>query len=319
VPQVIGPRAGSAARVAAEKPCIMKSDDAHAAVVAVLGSPSQGVIDMIERVMLEARQKEVGMSFNDFVEIVDYGRSQRLTASVSHAGFSEQELSDLRCRFVKYDANPDGRLDHTEIKRLLDDLSVPWLTREDQLVVLDDFEKARSAARKAGMPSIGGADELLLGYWDFVQLMRLLLDRREREMEERTERTAKELRFSWSEVKQFRDIFEDWSRREKEVLAANGGALQKVDSATRAMASISKSGVGISPSTFVRVVRSLGVNATLRQMEELEAKVAKHPDTNAQGKLMFVGFLAIMRWVMDTDFAGINEAAEQRVYLATHG
>jgi Ca2+-binding EF-hand superfamily protein len=333
----------------------MKLDETHAAVAAVLGSPSKLVIDMIDQKMSEAKKKAaaraeakgrrpslrrtsltdgqagalsrrlettepVGIVFNDFVEIVDYGRSQRLTAAVSHAGFSEQELTDLRSRFVKYDEHPDGTLDHTEIRALLDDLDVQWLTREDQLAVLADFEKARSASRKAGMPSVGGANELRLGYWDFVQLMRLLLDRRERDMEERTERTAKELHFSWSEVKQFRDIFEEWSRREREaILAANGGNSKGDDSD---ITNITRTAGGISPSTFVRVVRSLGVSASLRQMQELEAQVAKHPDKNRQGQLMFVGFLAMMRWIMDTDFAGINEAAEKRVlnnHLATHG
>jgi len=296
---------------------IMKPDDTMSAVVVVLGSLSQRVIDEINaRVSESKEQVPAGMSFNDFVEIVDYARSQRLTAAVSHAGFSEQELSELRCRFVKYDSDPDGTLDHSEIRALLDDLNVQWLTREDQLTVLADFESARAAARKAGMPSIGGANELRLGYWDFVQLMRLLLDRREREVEERTERTARELRFSWSEVKQFRDIFEEWSRREREGNQAVSGGAPKT--AKSAMASITQVDAGISPSTFVRVVRSLGVIASLRQTQELEAIVAKHPDKNRQGQLTFVGFLAMVRWVVDTDFAGVNEAAAQKAFSAAH-
>ncbi|CAK0833029.1 unnamed protein product [Prorocentrum cordatum] len=165
------------------------------------------------------------------------------------------------------------------------------------------------------MPSIGGANELRLGYWDFVQLMRLLLDRREREVEDRTERTARELRFSWSEVKQFRDIFEEWSRREREGNQAVSGGAPKT--AKSAMASITQVDAGISPSTFVRVVRSLGVIASLRQTQELEAIVAKHPDKNRQGQLTFVGFLAMVRWV-DTDFAGVNEAAAQKAFSAAH-
>ncbi|CAK0833025.1 unnamed protein product [Prorocentrum cordatum] len=110
---------------------IMKPDDTMSAVVVVLGSLSQRVIDEINaRVSESKEQVPAGMSFNDFVEIVDYARSQRLTAAVSHAGFSEQELSELRCRFVKYDSDPDGTLDHSEIRALLDDLNVQWLTRE---------------------------------------------------------------------------------------------------------------------------------------------------------------------------------------------
>jgi hypothetical protein len=205
-----------------------------------------------------------------------------------------------------------------EVRQLLVDLQVEWRTRQDQLDALADFEQAREAARKAGMPSVGGPEELQLGFWDFVQLVRLLLNRREKELEEQIDKTAEELHFSWAEVKQFRDIFDQWSIREAASLAAVTEGPSPRSPVPEAVATIANpGGKGLSTATFMGLFRSLGVAASHRQMAQLEELVKKHPDRNSDGKLVFVGFLKMMRWLLDTDFAGINEAAEKRVSVLT--
>merc|ERR1740121_2611305 len=63
---------------------------------------------------------------------------------------------------------------------------------------------------------------------------------------------------------------------------------------------------GLSPSTFFSLLRSLGpIHLSAHQKEELEDRLA-HCETNDSGNLNFVGFLRIMRWLLDTYFASIK-------------
>merc|ERR1712187_792062 len=55
---------------------------------------------------------------------------------------------------------------------------------------------------------------------------------------------------------------------------------------------------------------SMNLKISFKQVQELEEKVAKF-DQKADKRIDFVAFLKIMRWLLDSNFAGINDVAAE--------
>jgi Ca2+-binding EF-hand superfamily protein len=251
---------------------------------------------------------KAGSDFDAFVELVDLGRARRVDRDQSNAAFSEEELSEFEAYFAQLDVDKSGVIQVGP--QLLTDLCIDWRTKEDQAFLLEILDSASAAASTVGAQVFHerGCLELSIGYPEFLHMLRLLLDQRRRCAEEVVEATSKVLHFSWSEVEQFRDVYNEWSTRES--LGANDevGRALAVNRLTLETIANMNDACGVSPAMLVNVVRSLGVNVTLQMKMDL-VEQAKTQETNSRGQLTFIGFLRMIRWLMDCDFGGINGAA----------
>lgn len=116
----------------------------------------------------------------------------------------------------------------------------------------------------------------------------------EHEEEERMHRLMHDLHFTEQEVEQFRIIMRSWVKREADKAAeiAEGAPKDPPE--------------GLKVDGVRRLVRSLGVSLDSKNAETLTNKVESMYE---DGILNFFGFLQLMRWLMDVNFAGINDAA----------
>merc|ERR1712048_377884 len=113
-----------------------------------------------------------------------------------------------------------------------------------------------------------------------------------------------ELNFSQHEVDQFHQIFQSWLERDEAGRGSCGSSTSKIASA----GSNTCAPCGLSHDIVKRIVRTLGVSMTRENAGKLEEKLA-----NLGELLDFPGFLQLMRWLMDTDFAGINSAVAKKL------
>merc|ERR1712085_50955 len=97
-----------------------------------------------------------------------------------------------------------------------------------------------------------GGSEIM--FWEFVQLCRLLQNEQDLAEEERVARLMEELRFSTSEVEQFRQIFHDCAKREANMkLAESLGASRSAAQQKQENRALTREGIR-------RLVRSLGIS-----------------------------------------------------------
>merc|ERR1712050_126310 len=113
--------------------------------------------------------------------------------------------------------------------------------------------------------------------------------------EDRMNKLMTELKFSQKEVDDFRQVFVDRKREEQEE--------KGLDEANAPS--------GLSRDAVRRLVKALGVSITGENKAKLDDKL-KSLGCDEEGVLDFFGFLDLMRWLMDTNFAGVNDVSKAK-------
>jgi len=251
----------------------------------------------------------------------DERRAARVAARRRLAGFVEEEVEEFQEIFDRYDRDGSGDIDSKELRSLLRDLGMECRTRAEQRALMGQLDAAQTAAREAGAVPVGRQGDGGVGFWVLVQLMRILRSRKDESTEAHEAEVVGELGFSPAEVTEFREVFLDWTRR--------GGLRAKETDVDGAVGSIPGRRVSfnlgsedqedrLSKHGFHRLLRSLGVSISQREKKELEEKLAD-VDMDDRGCLSFLGFLRMMRWLLDSDFAGVNRAAARTVESNARG
>mmetsp|Transcript_138422 Transcript_138422/g.359726 ORF Transcript_138422/g.359726 Transcript_138422/m.359726 type:complete len:122 (+) Transcript_138422:3-368(+) len=113
----------------------------------------------------------------------------------------------------------------------------------------------------------------------------------------------KELRFSDGETEEFRQVFRYWVRLMRDLSESSPSSTARPKS-QQAPEELSRDGVR-------RLVRSLGVSISPINADALDIQIQSLDEENRleTAMLPFNAFLRLMRWLLDTNFAGINEAA----------
>lgn len=250
----------------------------------------------------------VDLDFDSFVSLVDNVREFRVAEGRKKAGFSNQEIDKFRKMFDHYDADHSGLIDAKEVANCLTDLGFKLGTKEERDNVLKQLDQARKSALDCGV--VEGAQDTggQVSFWVLIQLLRVLYNRDDKRILDREAHAAEQSRFSQHEIEEFREVFLGWHTHEaafEEEAAANQvGGERKTEGEQEANASkeITKDGMR-------RLLRSLGCNLTAQNRLELEGKIA---ELHGPGPCMvdFASFLRLMRWMLDTNFADINKAAD---------
>jgi len=244
------------------------------------------------------------LGLEDLVAIVEGSRTAKVAAQRRCAGFSDEELERFREIFAVYDRNKDGGVQAAEINAMITDLGFPMQTVEDREKVLAEIERAREAAKQVGVEDAGEAGAGV-SYWVWVQLLRVLYRRDDRLVLDREARAIEQSKFSHGEVDQFRGIFLNWFENDRlfEAAAMTGSR----PTAPQGLLSGEAPKV-LSKDCVRRLLRSLGVTLSHGQRILLDQRI---DGLEASGSVDFADFLRLMRWMLDIDFAGIQELSSK--------
>uniref|UniRef100_A0A7S1LGS1 EF-hand domain-containing protein n=1 Tax=Alexandrium catenella TaxID=2925 RepID=A0A7S1LGS1_ALECA len=256
------------------------------------------------------------LNFEAFVALAESHRSATVVRQRRFAGFPKETVMQVKELFKKWDADSSGVIDPHEIEGLLKELGMECRTVEEQRSLIAVLDQARAAAIDAGVELQCRPGEGSVCFWVLVQLMRILRNEKLQGAEVREVQVIKELSFSKAEVEDFREVFVRWTRHGRvgsEDLAEGSMSPGGISFAARAGAAGGGAiEEGLSRGTFYKLLLSLGIPLGMKEREELEVRFAL-ADLNNEGRLSFIGFLGLMRWLLDSDFAGINAAAEETV------
>jgi len=249
------------------------------------------------QLLLGPRLPEVQRSeldYDDLVAEMDACRSAKVKKQRKKAGFTDEEIERFKELYESFDKDHSGEIDNLELIQLLAEFNWQPRSKEGQAQLMRKLDVARAGAREAGIEHVGQDGSPCITFWTFVQLARMLKREMEVEEEQRMAATMQELSLSEPEVEQFRAIFRSWVQREKDKALDLGPEAAKVPED------------GLAREPVRRLVRSLGVSLNSETTRQLLAKIQSLED----GKVLkFEGFLRLMKWLVDTNFAGINDAA----------
>lgn len=158
---------------------------------------------------------------------------------------------------------------------------------------------ARANSRDAGVENVTKDNDKEFGFWEFVQLARILHTLHDRAREQALTKLMDELKFHAKEVNEFHTIFTMWTKKEQ-----SNGKQQRPDEEEEDDADeVADPSASINRDTVRRVMRSLGMSLTPEKKTMLDAKLEKLEE---QGGLRFHGFLRLMKWVIESDFANMK-------------
>lgn len=250
------------------------------------------------------------LTFDDVISMLNHRREVRVKEQRCCAGFTEHELKDLKIVFDRYDTDGSGVLSGKEVAPLLEQLGLSTGTVQDRERVLNEIDKARAMAVAAGVSDIGERGSGTMNFWELVQLLRLLYSHVDSQVLERENRAIEETQFKRAEVDDFREIFVDWLEKHRQFLAETRAIHQNQRlSHPRWVNSRPQEdhhdADALDGDAIRRLISSLGLRMDSAQRGQLEQKIR---DFKNGGSIVFPDFLRLMRWMLDTDFAGLTQA-----------
>jgi Ca2+-binding EF-hand superfamily protein len=287
------------------------------------------------------------LTFDQFVRIEDCCRTLAVAEGRQRAGFSAEAFNMVKQAFFWYDRTDKGYISLGKLVWVLSESNVPVNSLESREAIFRKLDAARQAAIDAGVPQdkVGQlGDRREVPFWAFLHLVRIFLRDREQAFDGREKEALNTTKFSPSEVAQFRQIFSvavaNARKEEEEVKALNAAKqLQRpgTTGSTSSWASEASgqeglvkersAGGGSSVPTLGSILRELGsvpslpvqgvaqvlrclrLQVTLHQHEELSTKLEEISEGTME--LDFAGFLQLMRWMLDTDYAGVTSVAKK--------
>mmetsp|Transcript_33008 Transcript_33008/g.77139 ORF Transcript_33008/g.77139 Transcript_33008/m.77139 type:complete len:863 (+) Transcript_33008:71-2659(+) len=236
------------------------------------------------------------VDMNRFIELVDQQRKDKVLEDRKRAGFTATEIMRFEQMFNSLDYKRCGVLEPKDVVRLLGafGLSQPRTVQEqEQLVEL--LNKARTRASMNGCADVGEMGTGSASFYVIVALIRVLQERDNKEVLEKEVLAAEECRFSVVEVDEFREVFLIACHKE-ETMELVSKKRQSVDQ--NGAKTLTKSGLR-------RLMQSLGIMLTPELNKELYTKINDIVIGGAD--IDFPDFLRLMRWVLETNFGGLND------------
>eukprot|EP00931_Biecheleriopsis_adriatica_P050800 TRINITY_DN29441_c0_g1_i1.p1 TRINITY_DN29441_c0_g1~~TRINITY_DN29441_c0_g1_i1.p1 ORF type:complete len:1315 (-),score=221.95 TRINITY_DN29441_c0_g1_i1:109-4053(-) len=321
-----------------------------ASVFHKLGVLPQGEQQILARLLEEAGNPAF-VDLDSFASLAPLCRAECASARRRHAGFSNSQVALLRRLFDMHCKPGLHELGLGELLWLLVSIGIRVDTLQARQEVMELLEEARTTARQKGMSleDIGMPNSSKTPFWALVHLLRAYCQRSEGTKVDQEQCAADECRFSTAEAQELREIFLSWAQPAAETpstlpptqkLQRQGSfQLRRQDSLASAM-SDSEVALEVSASVAAAVaelvsgsklawlslanvkslLKSLGMRFTTQDMETLSCTVKEMPSTHSRRlgekvQINFAGFLRLLRWMMDTNFADINVAAERVLKL----
>lgn len=266
----------------------------------------------------EAKTK--GLDFESFVATVDRMRHDGLDTFRKNAGFTTKEVEVFLAAFNKYDENGNGTIEHDELANLILDLNLPMKTINDQKAFLGIIQKSRNVAKRVGLKEVevlkDGCPEVTFPL--FLHFFRTL-ERQEKEAEAiRNEEIAAYARFTDQETNEFRGVFENavlsMTRTVEDIdqedptsapsptppqPSSGGGALVGIGQKQ------GQQDLMLPFDGLKGLIKNLGISLKDPMTQILQAQVDAVSASGSDSGIDFMGFLSLMRWMLETDFGGV--------------
>ncbi|CAK0904675.1 unnamed protein product [Prorocentrum cordatum] len=248
------------------------------------------------------------LSFTSFMRLHDQCRFRMNFDFRKRGGFSEDtvlEIAELwNCGGPSRQFATVGEL----LWMLSDSYMVPVSTSEGRDKLLRRVQAAREAAVDAGVPeeevSRGGTTDI--GFYTFVHMIRGMTRETEQEVHTREKEAVAFAQFSTSEAAEFRRIFCDYAERDSGRATWNQLVARKRQCVDKLLARLTKV-PAISELELPILLKSIGVKVPSSKLQELKQFLAENRSRVEAEKntIQFATFLRLLRWMLDTDFAGI--------------
>jgi Ca2+-binding EF-hand superfamily protein len=231
-----------------------------------------------------------GVDVYHFVDVVSKLQEEMRAKFRDNAGFTDNEVHEMRTRFQKYDVDKSGDISNSELRLLLQDL-FPGLATSPKL---------RPYLLRLLMEVDENSDGQL-DFPDFMRLMRQVHDLQEHDRHDREVKLLEEGHFSREEVDQFRELFTG-------VITAGGvqgrntASLSEITQMLGAFVPLDKDHVRKLKEILKEIVRS--------------TEGAGHISSFLPNEADFPDFLLLMRRLLDDNFAQINDWAGRAVEKA---
>lgn len=261
------------------------------------------------------------LDFEEFVTLADTARWTKVVSERRMAGFSSTEIDSLEEMFGHYDKDGSGDIDSFEVQELLNDFGLKLRTRAERQEVLDQLEEARQLAAEAGVKPDVRRPKTMITFWELVQLVRLVKTHRAKVKEEESRKQLEAISFSKQEIDDFRAVFLSWAKHGGMGLSSEDTALgtkvslHETAAKKKETEDLDEEEPGLSMSMLQKLLRWLNVPMTMQGKQAMEEKLSSVLLTD-KNELSFVGFLQMMRWMLDTNFCGINGVAQKAASAA---
>jgi Ca2+-binding EF-hand superfamily protein len=284
----------------------------------------------LPRETFETMQRDLGkpdvVTFDTFADIIKEGRSILAMEMRQQAGFSTKEIDQFKELFKEYDLDKNGTIERSELGSLLVALGIPMRTLNDQHVMLAMLQQAKLNAIEAGLEQDAGEEQDShphVTFWMLVYFLRMLCNKEDQSEVTKEEEAARDCNFSSKEVSEFRDIFTHWTqvestsqqpyaataRRRQSFLNSKRPTLDSVVTLPTSLVAVESKKKRMSIDGVSRMLRSLNVSLSLQQLTRLESKLMEL-DSLSNGQVDFAGFLRLMSWMLEMDFADIKDSSQ---------
>eukprot|EP00930_Biecheleria_cincta_P015447 TRINITY_DN12892_c0_g1_i1.p1 TRINITY_DN12892_c0_g1~~TRINITY_DN12892_c0_g1_i1.p1 ORF type:complete len:1178 (+),score=290.17 TRINITY_DN12892_c0_g1_i1:289-3534(+) len=239
------------------------------------------------------------LDIDDFIDLIDACREEFIAQEKKKAGFTDEELETYKESFENFDKDKSGLIDRMELLQLLKAFNWEPKNKDDRDILVGRLNLARANARDAGVQNVTKDSDKEFGFWEFIQLARILHTLHDRAREQALTKLMDELKFHAKEVNEFHTIFTMWTKKEQN----NGKQKRPEDEEADDTGEVADPSASVNRDTVRRVMRSLGMSLTPEKKTLLDTKLDKLEE---EGGLRFHGFLRLMKWVIDSDFANMS-------------
>jgi hypothetical protein len=282
----------------------------------------------------------VDFSFDEFKIIGDKCRTRVMKTFAKRAHFSQDELQVFEGTFRAYDLADKGILENKQLSMLLFHSGIPLHTKDHREEALTMLDKARHSALQAEVPEkdVGPMGVLSVPWWVMVHAWRIIARTNERMRVTRLEAAREATKFSVNEVIEFQEIFkifrelggasapvqnvnvnEGRRRSMPELNNVDPESLKEPDATQEEPLSLEKI-LNLKNTSeqlpFASLKMLLGhlklklsaanASALYAQFEAITKK-EESEDSEEETFIDIPGFLYLMRWMLDTNFANIND------------
>eukprot|EP00434_Breviolum_minutum_P026667 symbB.v1.2.023570.t1/scaffold2166.1/size87221/3 len=240
------------------------------------------------RIDVEPFLPHVPLDFDSFINLCDKVREAQVAVDRKRAGFSDKDIEHYWALYSKYDAKKTGTISMEECTNLLASLGFQVRTVEEQQDLKQLLTQARNVAEAAGVDVRDSG----VNFYVLLQLLQALFVNLEREAEQELVQVADETGFTMSEVSEFNDVFVQYWHSELEP-----GESDNPGNRLRTKT--------ISRSSVYKLLRSMGIRLDHSSKVQIDHQIHKFSGEH----LDFHGCLRLMRWIVDVNFACVNNSA----------
>eukprot|EP00931_Biecheleriopsis_adriatica_P117024 TRINITY_DN9258_c0_g3_i3.p1 TRINITY_DN9258_c0_g3~~TRINITY_DN9258_c0_g3_i3.p1 ORF type:complete len:392 (+),score=97.90 TRINITY_DN9258_c0_g3_i3:96-1271(+) len=279
--------AAAAAGVGADEAAREHSTSTRLQKVDLLGSIA------LAPLVISPKEFAVGrdLDYDSFLEQCEVYKEAHVQLQRRRCGFTDADIEKYLTIFDQSDTERTGYLNGEGFNSILKKIGYQMKTVEDQKEIVAQLAKARETAAEHGVKD---AQKQGIGFWVFLRMVRLTMRKDDVDIQKKLRQVGKEAKFSTEEITEFQEVFDNcWD--------AN---LIFEDPEDR------DGQKNLSMSALFRLLRNMGIKIDSKQRLELTSQI--NLISGGRQAVDFVGFLKLMRWMMDNNFCDINGSSARR-------